>query len=191
MNVNSVEVRLLVLIALLFGSGAAALTYQVLWLRLLALVFGVTVYAATAVLASFMAGLALGSALAGRLADRVRSPLRWFGLVEIGIGGLAFATQWLFAAATPMYIHLQAWLPHGLLAQSALRFIGSFMVLLGPTTLMGMTLPLALKAAVGPATHSGRRISVLYAANTAGAVAGALMAGFYLVGTLGIATSFR
>ena len=54
--------------ALVFGSGASALIYQVLWLRLLALVFGVTVYAATAVLASFMAGLALGSALAGRLA---------------------------------------------------------------------------------------------------------------------------
>jgi spermidine synthase len=180
-----------VLTALLFGSGASALIYQVLWLRLLSLVFGVTVYAATAVLASFMAGLALGSALAGRLADRVRSPLRWFGLVEIGIGVLAFATQWLFAAATPTYIHLQAWLADGFLARSALRFVGSFIVLIGPTTLMGMTLPLVLKAAVQPAANSGRRISVLYAANTAGAVAGALLAGFYLVGTLGISSSFR
>jgi len=53
-----------------FGSGASALVYQMLWMRLLAVVFGVTVHAATAVLASFMAGLALGSVLAGRMADR-------------------------------------------------------------------------------------------------------------------------
>ena len=90
-----------------------------------------------------------------------------------------------------MYIQLQAWLPSGLVAQSAVRFIGSFIVLLGPTTLMGMTLPLVLKAAVATTTGSGKRISVLYATNTAGAVIGALSAGFYLIGTLGIANSFR
>jgi spermidine synthase len=179
------------LLPLLFGSGASALVYQVLWLRVLALVFGVTVYAATAVLASFMAGLALGSALAGRLADRVRSPLRWFGIVEIGIGVLAFATQWLFAAATPLYIQLQPWVGDGLVAQSTVRLIGSFLVLIGPTTLMGMTLPLAIKAAVGSSANSGRRISLVYATNTAGAVVGALLAGFYLVGAVGIAMSFR
>lgn len=177
--------------AVVFASGASALIYQILWLRLLGLVFGVTVYAATAVLASFMAGLALGSALAGRLADGVRSPLRWFGAVEIGIGVLAFATQWLFAAATPLYIDLQTWLPDGLFAQTAVRFIGSFLVLLGPTTLMGMTLPLVLKAAVGPKTSSGSGISALYATNTAGAVVGALTAGFYLIGSVGAAQSFR
>jgi spermidine synthase len=177
--------------ALVFGSGASALIYQILWLRLLALVFGVTVYAATAVLSSFMAGLALGSALAGRLAERVRAPLLWLGTVEIGIGFLAFATQWLFAASTPLYSHLQAWLPPGPVAQSVVRFIGSFVVLLGPTTLMGMTLPLVLKGAVGPTTDSGRRISLLYAMNTAGAVVGVLAAGFYLIGTVGIASSFR
>jgi spermidine synthase len=180
-----------VLMALVFGSGASALIYQVLWLRVLALVFGVTVYAATAVLASFMAGLSLGSALAGRVADRTSSPLRLFGVVEVGIGVLAFATQGLFAAATPIYVHLQQWLPDGFLVQTGLRFLGSLLVLLGPTTLMGMTLPLVLKAAVGPGTHSGRPVSVLYATNTAGALAGALTAGFYLIGALGVASSFR
>jgi spermidine synthase len=180
-----------VLIGLVFGSGASALIYQVLWLRVLGLVFGVTVYAATAVLASFMAGLSLGSALAGRFAERTSSPLRLFGVVEIGIGVLAFATQWLFAAATPLYVHLQGWLPDGFLVQTGLRFLGSLLVLLGPTTLMGMTLPLVLKAAVGPGAQSGRPVSLLYATNTAGALAGALMAGFYLIGALGVAWSFR
>jgi MFS family permease len=60
---------------LFFLSGFSALVYQVLWMRLLALVFDVTIHAASTVLAAFMAGLALGSAAAGRLADRVRRPL--------------------------------------------------------------------------------------------------------------------
>ena len=77
------------MLALLFGSGFSALVYQVLWLRLLGLVFGVTVHAASTVLAAFMGGLALGSLVAGRLADRVTSPLRWFGLVEILVGASA------------------------------------------------------------------------------------------------------
>ena len=73
-------VRLAILLCL---SGFSALIYQTLWLRLLGLVFGVTVYAASTVLAAFMAGLALGSFVAGRLADRVRSPIRWFGAAEL------------------------------------------------------------------------------------------------------------
>ena len=64
------------------SSGMTALIYQVLWLRLLGLVFGVTVYAASTVWASFMAGLAIGSLAAGKIADRVRNPLRWFGAAE-------------------------------------------------------------------------------------------------------------
>lgn len=96
------------LVWLLFASGASALVYQVLWLRLLSLVFGVTVYAASALLASFMAGLAAGSSIGGRVADRTRSPLRWFGAVEIGIGLLALLTHPLLDAATPLYVTLQS-----------------------------------------------------------------------------------
>ena len=70
------------LLLLFFLSGASALIYQVLWMRLLALVFGVTVHAASTVLAAFMMGLALGSATAGRFADRVRRPLRAFAIAE-------------------------------------------------------------------------------------------------------------
>nr|MDQ3349154.1 fused MFS/spermidine synthase [Acidobacteriota bacterium] len=180
-----------ILAPLFFLSGASALVYQVLWMRLLALVFGVTVYAATAVLASFMAGLALGSWLGGRVAERATSPLRLFGLVEIGIGILGFASQPLLASLTPVYMALQAWLPAAVLTQSLARFTGSFLVLVGVTTLMGMTLPLVLKAASGQPEKLGARIAILYGANTAGAVAGALLAGFYLIGSHGIAASFK
>lgn len=144
-----------ILAPLFFLSGASALVYQVLWLRLLSLVFGVTVYAATAVLASFMAGLALGSWGGGRLAERVRSPLRAFGVAEIGIGALAFASPWLLAALTPVYLALQARLPETLVIQSLARFAGSCAVLVGVTTLMGTTLPLVLKAAAVSASSTG------------------------------------
>src|SRR5687767_2984180 len=83
---------LLVLAALFFLSGTSALIYQVLWLRLLGLVFGVTVYAASTVWAVFMAGLALGSVLGGRAADRVARPLIWLGVAEALIGATALAT---------------------------------------------------------------------------------------------------
>ena len=69
--------------SLFFLSGAAGLVYQVLWLRRLALVFGVTVYAASTVLAAFMAGLAIGSLLAGRVLRSRVHPLRAFGVAEL------------------------------------------------------------------------------------------------------------
>ena len=74
------------LAVLFFFSGASALVYQVLWLRQLSLIFGVTIYAASTVLATFMTGLAIGSAAAGRLSARVRCPLLWFGATEALIG---------------------------------------------------------------------------------------------------------
>jgi MFS family permease len=92
-GVRGCDVVIAVLLLLLFFlSGISGLIYQVLWLRLLALVFGVTVYAASAVLASFMAGLASGSFIAGRLVDRARYPLLWYSLVEVLVGLSALAT---------------------------------------------------------------------------------------------------
>lgn len=81
-----------VLAALFFVSGISGLIYQSLWMRLLSLVFGVTIYAASAVLTSFMAGLALGAVIAGRLSSGIRSPLAWFGGIELGIGAAALLT---------------------------------------------------------------------------------------------------
>jgi spermidine synthase len=80
------RLTLLALALLFFCSGLCGLIYQVLWLRMLGWVFGVTVYAASTVWATFMGGLAIGSVIAGRLADRVRNPLRWFGAAEALIG---------------------------------------------------------------------------------------------------------
>src|SRR5918995_5931218 len=103
-----------VLSLLFFGSGICALIYQVLWLRLLGLTFGVTTYAASTVWASFMAGLAIGSIAAGRLGDRVRSPLKWFGVCELLIGATALATPVALDRLQRLYVMVHPSLPDSL-----------------------------------------------------------------------------
>ena len=76
---------------LFFASGIAGLIYQVVWSRLLNEIFGVTIYAVTNVLATFLGGLALGALVLGRFADRSNKPLRFYGFLEIGAGITAFA----------------------------------------------------------------------------------------------------
>src|SRR5262245_42758341 len=85
-------------------SGAGGLVYQVVWTRLLSLTFGVTVFATSAVLAAFMAGLGLGSWLVGRRVDRSPDPLRVYALLELGIGLYALAVPTILDALTPVYV---------------------------------------------------------------------------------------
>jgi spermidine synthase len=179
-----------VLALLFFISGAAALVYQVLWLRLMGLVFGVTVYAATTVLASFMSGLALGSVAAGRLASRLRHPLRWFAAAELGIALAALATQPALAGISRVYVDLYPWLSGSAAMLTAVRFLAAWFVLLVPTMLMGASLPLVLKSSLGHDPAIGSRFAKLYASNTAGAIVGSLLVGFVLIQQIGIAASF-
>ena len=179
------------LLALFFLSGFCALIYQTLWLRLLALVFGVTVYAASTVLASFMSGLAIGSLLAGFVAERTKHPLRLFGIAELFVGITALLTPWALDAVTRLYL---AWYPSlaGNLGQLTLvRFLLSFAVLLVPTVLMGSTLPLVLKSALAGNRDVGQRIGLLYGVNTTGAIAGTLLAGFVLIPGIGLQAAFQ
>lgn len=178
------------LLGMVFLSGIAALVYQVLWLRLLALVFGVTVWAASAVLASVMGGLALGSFTAARVTDRVRAPLRWFGAVELAIGLSALATPLALGGVERVYVLIAPALSGQPALLTALRVALSCTVLLVPAALMGATLPLAVRVALSRGAVLGERVSLLYATNTAGAIAGVLLAGMYLVGGVGISASF-
>ncbi|HTV00402.1 MAG TPA: fused MFS/spermidine synthase, partial [Luteitalea sp.] len=182
---------LLVVAGVFFLSGISGLMYQVLWLRLLSVVFGVTAYAASTVLASFMCGLAVGSVLAGRLADRTRDPLRWFGLVELGIGASALLTPWLLDAAQVLYTAIATTVPDGQGAVLTLaRFACSSAVLLVPTALMGATLPLVVRSSLVQRGDLGPRIGLLYAVNAGGAITGAILAGFYLIGLIGLRRTF-
>jgi spermidine synthase len=182
--------RLIPVLVLFFLSGACGLTYQVLWLRQLSLVFGVTVYAASTVLAAFMSGLALGSLLAGRILTRLERPLVGFGVAEILIGLSALATPLALDAAFVVYGATYRTIGDSFGLLTLARLVCSFAVLLVPTTLMGLTLPLLSASSVVRGERLGSRVSALYAVNTAGAVTGVLLTGFYLIGAIGIARAF-
>jgi spermidine synthase len=179
------------LLLLFFLSGVSALVYQVLWMRLLALVFGVTVHAASTVLAAFMTGLALGSAVAGRLADRVARPLAVFAVAEALVAIAALATPLGLTAVEALYVRVYPALSDWPVLVGFARLLLSFAVLVVPTTLMGATLPLVVKSAVARGTILGRQVSLLYACNTAGAVVGTLVAGIWMIPQLGISWAFR
>ena len=179
------------LVVLFLVSGACGLIYQVLWLRLLGLVFGVTVYSASTVWASFMAGLALGSYLGGKVGDRTRAPLVWFGLVEILVGVSALATPWGLAALQHLYASAQPSLPQSFAALTAARAAMSFLVLLVPTLMMGASLPLIIRSSMFRGGTLGSRVGLLYGTNTTGAILGTLAAGLYLIPSIGIAKTFQ
>ncbi len=176
---------------LLFCSGASGLIYQILWLRMLGLVFGVTVYAASTVWASFMAGLALGSLIGGRLGDRVRRPFVWFGAIEILVGLSALATPAVLDFLTGAYASMQPALPKSFALLLVARAAMSFAVLIVPTMLMGATMPIVIRAVLVRSSDLGSRVGWLYGSNTAGAIVGTLAAGLYLIPTLGIASTFQ
>ncbi len=172
--------------ACFFLSGATALVYEVLWLRMLGLVFGHTVFAVTTVLTAFMAGLGLGSWVFGRIADRRTRPLRLYGLLEIGVGVLCLLVPVVLPWVEAVYRALAHSLGLSFLAFSLAQFALILILLLPPTTLMGATLPILSRVFATEAHALGRRVGFLYAINTLGAVVGTGLAGYALLPALGM-----
>jgi spermidine synthase len=171
----------LALYLLFLTSGICGLVYEVLWVRTLGLVLGVTVYATSTVLAAYMAGLAAGSFAFGRLVDRkTHRPLVWYGILEIAVAATALVTSLVFIGlskpgapvlATPLLYALAA----------ALLFI--------PTFLMGGTLPVIGRYLIADVKESGKFTGALYGINTLGGMLGCLLAGFVLVSAFGVQQS--
>ncbi len=160
-------------------SGASGLIYEVVWSRLLALSVGAEATAVTAVLVAFMGGLALGAFLGGLLARSRVFPLRDYGMIELALGVVCLAVPTAIRALGPLLE--PAYASFGpTLGFHVVRAIACALVLAVPTTLMGATLPVLAR---------GGEPGALYAANTFGAVLGALLAGFVLVPSLGVATT--
>ena len=172
--------------ACFFFSGATGLIYEVLWARMLGLVFGATTLAVSTVLAAFMGGLALGSALAGRRGAAVRRPVRAYGLLEIGIALYALAVPLLFRMIDNLYAIIWQQFHPGFFAFSLWRFLLSCVLLLIPTTLMGATLPLLSAALLQAGSTTSTSITKLYTRNLAGAISGCISAGFLLLPALGV-----
>ncbi|MFI5349779.1 MAG: hypothetical protein ACHQ2Z_09560 [Elusimicrobiota bacterium] len=154
---------MIILYFAVFVSGFASLIYQVLWERSLSLLLGGEAYAVAAVVTAFMAGLALGGAASGALADRAKKPLAWAAALEVLIA--------LCALALPHLWRLSAW---------------SVCLLLLPTFCMGASWPLVCLAGFGRKASPGDRAAALYGVNTLGAASGCFAAGFFLIGALGM-----
>jgi spermidine synthase len=168
-------------------SGATGLIYEVLWARMLGLVFGATTFAISTVLAAFMGGLALGSAVAGRMAARIKRPLRAYGLIEIGIAVYALLVPLLFGLIDHLYALIWTEFRPGFYAFSLWRFVLSCAALLVPTALMGATLPVLSAALILRSRElSSNSVARLYTCNLAGAILGTLAAGFVLLPTVGL-----
>ncbi|HVN75867.1 MAG TPA: fused MFS/spermidine synthase [Thermoanaerobaculaceae bacterium] len=165
-------------------SGMVALAYEVVWVRALGLVVGNSLWAAVSVVAAYMAGMALGGVLVARLARRVRSHLRWYGAAEAVAAGVALATPF----AIPVLEKVAAGFGPAPLAGWGVPLIARFGIawtfLALPTVAMGATLPL-LVARIGAGDPTAWRVGRLYSANTLGAVAGVVLAGFVALPALG------
>ena len=170
-----------------FLSGASGLVFEVIWTRMLTLVFGASTPAISTVLSAFMGGLALGSWFFGRFTDRLKFPILTYAAMEAGVGVLALIIPAVVHGVYPPFSH---WVTnHGgnrFDVFTMLRFVVVALVLLPPTTLMGATLPLLAKHLVRQGGGLGQRVGALYATNTFGAVAGTFLAGFFLLPGFGL-----
>jgi spermidine synthase len=173
------------ILAIFVLSGAAGLVYEIVWSRQLVLVFGNTTQAVSAILAGFFGGMAIGSAIGGRLADRVRSPLRLYGQIELVLVVIVIATPLTFRIIRTFYGELAIALED---APQLLAFIrlGLALLALAPATiLMGATLP-TLTRHLSAHAHLSESFGRLYAANTIGAIIGTFAAGLILIETFGL-----
>jgi len=175
---------------LFFLSGATALIYELLWVRVLYQSFGSTIQSVTTVVAAYMGGLGLGAWLLGRRADRSPRPAVLYGWLEIAIGIFAILSPLVLALAHRVYIGAAGALALGGSASVALRFGLAALVLLIPTTLMGGTLPVLTRALMGDDRAQLKpSLGRLYGLNTLGAMTGTALAGFFLIEFVGVRAS--
>ena len=173
------------ILILFFLTGISGLIYQVAWVRQATLVFGVSVYAYSVVLAAFMGGLALGSYWLGRRADNTSTPLRLFARLQIGIAIFGALSPFLLTGLMPLYASIARGLTAGSPLIIGVRALFSMLILTPPTLLMGATLPVLARAVVTQGRRIGSDVGQLYAADTLGAALGCALTGLFLLRLLG------
>ncbi len=173
------------LMILFAASGCAALVYEIVWYQMLQLVIGSTAISLGVLLATFMGGLCLGSLTLPRYFKRKQHhPLRVYGAIEVGIGICAILVRIFMPLVDWIYVSAVG---HGMPA-ILLRAIMCAIILLPPTFLMGASLP-AVARWIQTTPRGVSWLGLLYGANTAGAVFGCLLAGFYLLRVFDMASA--
>lgn len=167
-------------------SGAVALLFEVVWTRALALVLGPTTYAFSTMLVAFIVGIAIGAAAASRSADRVAQPLAWVG-ATLGLAALGAFGAWLLIGEVPLVMAGIVTMPDVTLDAVVMRQAAIAGALLLPMTIaFGAAFPFAVAAAARRTERLSADVALVYAANTIGAVGGALAGSFLLVPALGL-----
>ena len=169
--------RFLPLLLVLFvGSGCAALIYEIVWFQLLQLVIGSSAVSLAVLLGTFMGGMCLGSVALPRVVSASRHPLRVYAALEFGIAIAALVVLFAMPSVGRLYTAVAG---HGF-ASILLRAVVCAGCLLPPTMMMGATLP-AVARWIESTPRGVAWLGFFYGGNTAGAVAGCLLAGFWLL----------
>ncbi len=177
---------------IIFLTGATSLIYQILWIREFSLLFGVHVYSLSTVLAAFMAGLALGSYVFGRLADRFpqKASLLFFS-TQVLIGLFALLFNDLLQSFSNLFVFLSQQYNLSFQNLNLLRPLVGFFLLLIPASFMGAVIPLTSRIFVKQIKEVGGKVSLIYYINNLGAVVGCFLAGFVLVYFWGTHTTLQ
>ena len=185
-TVVAAEPLRLAVFAIFLLSGAAGLIYEVVWARQLVLVFGNTTQAVSAILTGYFGGLAIGSVVGGRIADRVRRPLRLYGALELTLVVVVLITPLLFRGLHQVYRAGYTTLADEPLALGLVRYVLALVALAPATILMGATLPTLSRHMSRHRAELGSAFGRLYTINTIGAIVGTIAAGLVLIELLGL-----
>lgn len=175
-------------VAVFFVSGVAGLVYEIVFAKELGLTFGSTSRAHATVLATYLGGLALGAALGARILERKKSlqPVRLYAGAELGVAAFCAFSPFAFRLAQYLYVLLGSGHAPGSLWLTFLQLLLGGIVVLVPTVLLGMTTPALVAELEFRGERAGMSLANLYAANTAGAAAGALCTGYLFLPMLGV-----
>jgi len=166
-------------------SGFCALALEVLWTRLLAILFLGTTYAFTTMLTTLLCGIALGSAFSSAVAVKRRHPVSVLGLIEILFGLSCILMLPVFADLPHRLEEMRREAGYDWAGMTRVTFVLSFLVIFVPTFLSGMTFPVVVKTLAGSRNRLGRDVGLLYSANTFGGVVGAIAGGYFIIPLLG------
>ncbi len=172
-----------------FFSGATSLMYEILWIRLIVQIIGSAPFAVSIILTIFMAGLGLGSFMAGKILNRIKTPsllVMIYGVLELAIGIYSLALPHLISTTQPLYVLVYNHLFDQFLVYTLITFLGCTLILIFPVVCMGATLPVLCKFHITSLSRIGAGAGLLYSLNTIGAAFGAIVCGFWLLGYFGV-----
>jgi spermidine synthase len=169
-----------VLLILCFLSGFSTLIFEVIWIRILSLVFGTTISAVAIVVAVFIAGLGIGSMYFGKKVDKTNNHLKFFSFLQFGIGISSLITLIIFFYLPIIYKSIYLTLNTEKISMLLIITLSTIIIFV-PTFLMGGILPVLSKIFIKRREEIGKGVGVLYAVNTLGSIMGAFLTGFFFI----------